>query len=78
MPTGELRIVRVGESLGDDALEVGVDDCLVKCSAFTDDAVGERDPALGAFGDLGKPGLATPNGSGRRSTPSAISRSKAT
>jgi len=42
----------------DDALEVGVDDGLVERAPFADDAVVERDPALGAFGDLGKSGLA--------------------
>jgi len=47
-----LWVVRIGELLGDDALEVGGDDCPVECAAFADDAVGESNPALGAFGDL--------------------------
>ena len=51
-------VVRVGELLGDDALEVGGDYDLVERAPFADDAVGEHDPALGLFGDLGKSGLA--------------------
>jgi len=55
------------ELLGDDAFEVGVEHGLVKRVPFSEDAVGERDPALGAFGDLGEPGLPPTSGSGRRS-----------
>ena len=58
VPAGEFRIVRICELLGDDALEVGGDDCLVERASFADDTVGKRDPALGAFGDFGKPCLA--------------------
>ena len=78
MPARELWIVRNGQSLGDDAVEVGFDDGLIERTSFADDAVGRRDPALGPLGDLGKPGLTVPSGSGRRSTPEAASRSKAT
>ena len=60
MPAGELWIVRIGQSLGDDALEVGFDDGLVERTSFADDAVGKRDPALGPLGDPGKPGLTVP------------------
>ena len=55
VPAGEFWVVRIGELLGDDALEVGVHHGPVKRASFTDEAVGERDPALGAFGDLGWP-----------------------
>jgi len=54
VPAGALRIVRVGEFLGDDALEVGGDDGSVESAAFTDDAVGKGDPALDVLGDWGK------------------------
>jgi hypothetical protein len=45
VPTGELRIVRVGEFLGDDALKVGVDHRPVQRLPRANDAVGERNPA---------------------------------
>ena len=53
-----MRFVRVGEFLGDNALEVGVDYDLIERAADAYDAVGECSPALGAFGDLGKSCLA--------------------
>ena len=51
-------MVGVGETLGDDALKVSIDHRSVKCPPFTNDAVGERNPALGAFADTRKPRLA--------------------
>jgi len=47
-------VVRVGEFIGDDALEVVAADRLVKCTAFANNTVGERDPSFGAFADWGK------------------------
>jgi len=46
VPPGELRVIGVGEMLGDDALEVGVDHGPVQRPPFADDPIGERDPAL--------------------------------
>jgi hypothetical protein len=54
VPTRELRVIGVGETLGDDALQVGLDHRPVQRPPFPDDAVGERDPALGAFADRRK------------------------
>ena len=41
VPAGKLRVIGVGQMLGDDALQVGVDHGPVQRPAFTDNAVGE-------------------------------------
>jgi hypothetical protein len=44
-------MIGIGQTFGDNALEVRIDHGAVKRPPLTDDAVGERDPALGwAFG----------------------------
>lgn len=51
MPARALRMIGIGQTFGDNALEVRIDHGAVKRPPLTDDAVGERDPALGwAFG----------------------------
>jgi hypothetical protein len=57
VPAGELRIIRVGKFLGDNALEVGVNHRPVKRPPRTNNPVRERNPALSALGNLGKSGL---------------------
>jgi hypothetical protein len=56
-PSGELRVVNVGEMLGDDVLEVSVDHGPVQRPPFADDPIGERNPVLGPFADPRQPGL---------------------
>ena len=51
MPPGELRTIRVADTLGDDDLKVSLDHRSVKRPPFGPDAVGERKPALGVFAD---------------------------
>jgi CheY-like chemotaxis protein len=51
VPAGELRVV-------DDPLQVSVDHRPVQRPPLADDAVGERNPALGLFADTRKPSLA--------------------
>jgi hypothetical protein len=53
----EPRVAGVAEMLGDDALKIGVHHGPVERPPFADDAVGERNPALGPFADLRKPTL---------------------
>jgi hypothetical protein len=65
VPPGELRVVGVGEMLGDDALKVGVDHGPVQRAPFADDAVGEHNPALGPFTDPRQRRLAVPERSRR-------------
>jgi hypothetical protein len=76
MPAGELRMLAVGEMLGG-CLQDRHRPRPVKRPPFGDDAVGERNPALGPFADA-RTALRCRSGSGRKSMPSAISRSKAT
>jgi hypothetical protein len=44
MPAGALWVIGVGQTLGDDALEVGLNHGPVQRPAFANDTVGERYP----------------------------------
>ena len=74
MSPGELRVVGVGQTLGDDALKVRINRGSVKRAPVADNAVGKRNPTLGPFAVAANAALRCFRGGGRKSSPSGRSK----